>query len=87
MDRDTMRKILDRLETAHDGGFPKAEFDELQIMLGWNYDEELRARTTVLKPWQTCTYDWMHVIFVSGVRGAEHGYLPRNSVSVPNLKD
>ena len=28
MDRDTMRKILDRLEPAHDGGFPKAEFDE-----------------------------------------------------------
>ena len=73
MDRDTMRSILDRLETAHDEGFPIGEFAELQIELGWNYDEELRARTTLLKPWQTCTYDWMHVLFVSGVRGAEHG--------------
>lgn len=51
------------------------EFAELQLRLGWNYDDKLLQRVSILKPISTMTFDPMHVFYVQGLFNHNAGLL------------
>ena len=66
----TLAALRRRLQTASNT-LSKADMDEVETRLGWNWDEhsplanpEVMAH---LDPPSRCTYDWMHVFFVGGI--------------------
>lgn len=67
MNKATLMSIVGKLEESFAGSPSAADFAELQTSLGWTYDPELRARALKLRIWETPVFDWMHVLFVSGV--------------------
>ena len=74
--KDTIEAIIRRLEADHNT-LNQREFAELQTTLGWNYapgsimfNEVTRS---LIDPTSTTTYDWMHIIFVHGIFGANMG--------------
>ena len=67
MDKRTIMGIVKKLEDVHASSPSAADWAELQTTLGWSYDPELRARALKLRARETPVFDWMHVLFVSGV--------------------
>ena len=68
--RASIRWIRNRLAAAHPL-MSKTAFAELETQNGWNYsvhsviaDDRL---LDIVRPWETVTFDWMHVAFVTGV--------------------
>lgn len=51
------------------------EFAELQLRLGWNYDDKLLQRVSILKPISTMKFDPMHVFYVQGLFNHNAGLL------------
>ena len=51
------------------------EFAELQLRLGWNYDDKLFQRVSILKPVNTMKFDPMHVFYVQGLFNHNAGLL------------
>ena len=45
----------------------RAGFQEVERRLGWNYDHQLVQRAKILQPTLTTHFDFMHIIFVSGM--------------------
>ena len=53
----------------------KGKWQELQVRLGWTWDDHLERRLTVAPPPRVLCIDWMHVIFVTGVFNYHMGCL------------
>ena len=45
----------------------RAGFQDVERRLGWNHDHQLVQRVKLLQPTLTTHFDFMHVIFVSGI--------------------
>ena len=74
----SIRAILNRLSTAQ-ANMTKGEFQELEIRFGWNLiPNSLLMNISLFSiccPSEVLLYDWMHVLFVSGVFNVHMGYL------------
>ena len=68
--RSSITWVRNRLAAAHPF-MSKTAFAELETQNGWNYSlHSIIAGDRLLdivRPWETVTFDWMHVAFVTGV--------------------
>ena len=79
-DHDVIMQIARRLRDAHrDVSSKKGELKELQTRLGWSWDPELVQRIKLMRPTETICYDFMHVLFVSGVVQKHVGLLMKHA--------
>ena len=73
----------------------KAEFEELEKRLGWNYVPDgamwNQALRPLIEPTSHAIYDWMHIVFVHGVFGVHMGQtmigLKEHGVTYAKLHD
>ena len=77
----SIASIVHRLSNSY-GTLSKAQFTELERTLGWNYSPHGVMWNPITRPLvdpsSIAAYDWMHVVFVSGVFGVTLGQVMRN---------
>ena len=72
----SVARIVQMLSNSY-GTLNKARFAELERRLGWNYTPHGVMWNPITRPLidpsSTAAYDWMHVVFVSGIFGVNMG--------------